>query len=239
MLNLENVTLASVSGVRTIETIQSMIYSCKQIKFKSVRLITPEIVTDSPDYFEIIKCRPLDYKEYNEFVFLELYKYIDTQFCLLVQNDSAVVRPYLWDNEWLKYSYIGAPWPNRENSYMANDGNRSRVGNGGFSLRDYDLMSLPSKLGMELRQEQSYYHEDGNICCYWKKEFLENGIKFAPVDVAARFSFETPVEENLWGNLETFGFHKYLSPRTNLSFSSWQKWIYIVKSEKIFIKYKK
>ena len=131
-----------------------------------------------------------------------------TEFCLVVQNDSAVVRPNLWTDEFLEYSYIGAPWPIREGSFHANDGTISRVGNGGFSLRKMDLMTLPHKMGWELRQEQSYFHEDGNICCYWKKEMLKNGIKYAPIELAARFSFETMCEEN-YGVLP-WGFHKHI-----------------------------
>lgn len=33
-------------------------------------------------------------------------------------------------------------------------------------------------------------------------------IKYAPVEVAAKFSYETPVEENNWGRSPTLGFHR-------------------------------
>ena len=116
----------------------------------------------------------------------------------------------MWNNDWLQYDYIGAPFPISENAYWANNGERVRVGNGGFSLRSRKLLEMPLKNNWKLRQEQGFFNEDGNVCCYWRKEFLEEGIKYAPLELAVKFSFETPVQENDFGKTRTFGFHRNL-----------------------------
>jgi hypothetical protein len=127
------------------------------------------------------------------------------------------LNPELWNNRWLEWDYCGAPWPVVENSYMANDGTRALQGNGGFSLRSKKICELPSKMKWELREEQGWKNEDGNICCYWRKEMLENGIKYAPVNVSSIFSYENPVIENNFGRIKTFGFHRNI-PRYQIKY---------------------
>jgi len=116
----------------------------------------------------------------------------------------------MWKDEWLEYDYLGAPWGIVPNTYIANNGETVRVGNGGFSLRSKFLMDLPFNQGFRLRSEQGWQNEDGNICCYYRKEFLKLGIKYAPVEVAAEFSFENVCVEN-YGR-KTFGFHRNMNP---------------------------
>ena len=141
-------------------------------------------------------------------MFLELGSYIQTSYCLYIQDHAKILDYTLWNDEWLQYSYIGAPWAIVPNAYMANDGTRSRVGNGGFSLRKSDVMNIPKENHWYLREEQGWKNEDGQICCYWRKEMLENGIRYAPIEVAAKFSYESPVKENNYGKIKTFGFHR-------------------------------
>ena len=52
------------------------------------------------------------------------------------------------------------------------------------------------------------YNEDGNICVHNKHLFEKHGVKFAPVEVAVRFSQELPVPES--EGITPFGFHRYL-----------------------------
>jgi hypothetical protein len=35
----------------------------------------------------------------------------DTEFAILVHEDGFIVNPECWSDEFLKYDYIGAPWP--------------------------------------------------------------------------------------------------------------------------------
>jgi hypothetical protein len=180
----------------------------EQVDFASAKLITGE----KPGYlpqgisFEQSIYPMNTYIKCNEYVFRELGNHVETSHCLLMQYDSWIIHPEIWNENWLEYDYMGAPWPVRENSFMANNGERVRVGNGGFSLRSKKLVNAPKLLGLPLTQEQGYYHEDGNITCYWRKELLEYGIKYAPIEEAIHFSYETPIPEN--SGIITFGFHR-------------------------------
>ena len=129
------------------------------------------------------------------------------------------------DDEWLKYDYIGAPWPLVKDSYIDPFGNQHQVGNGGFSLRSKKLLEVPTKVEVpwETNNSDFYwmppgvvnYHEDGNICVHNRHIFVEQGCEFAPVDVAVRFSQENRIPE--CEGITPFGFHYRLPPGVELS----------------------
>ena len=50
-------------------------------------------------------------------------------------------------------------------------------------------------------------NEDGNICVHNRHIYEAAGCRFAPLDVACRFSNESEVPEQ--NGIDTFGFHKY------------------------------
>ena len=129
-------------------------------------------------------------REYSAFVMKELYKCIDTEFVLIVQADGYVLDGDAWDDDFFQYDYIGASW--------IYDSERT-VGNGGFSLRSKKLLTL---LG-EDEFIDVLHPEDQSICILYKFYLEEKyGIKFAPEEVADRFSFETKTPAT-----KTFGFH--------------------------------
>jgi hypothetical protein len=207
-IQLPDVTLIAPTGLHVPETITAIEKCCVGIDFGAVKLVAPEIPENTPDYIVFEKCDEMDsYFNYNNYVFRNLYNHVQTSHCLLIQYDSWIINSELWDNSWLEYDYIGAPWAIKDDAYIAWHSNEHvRVGNGGFSLRSKKLIGIPSLCDLPLTQEQGFYNEDGNVCCYYRVEFLAEGIKYAPVDVAAKFSFETPVEENF--GIMPFGFHK-------------------------------
>jgi len=206
LLKLPFVTLIAVSSIKILETIRALDESTSKVRFGNVKLITDAEIKHPS--IEIVKCNKLDsIDKYNEFIFLNLWKYIDTEFVLIQQYDSFVLWPEEWRDDWIDFDFLGAPWPIVENSYIANDGTRARVGNGGFSLRSSKLLRIPSKMGWDLREEQGQKSEDGQFACYYRKELLKEGIRYAPVEVAAHFSFENYVPENQ-DIVKTFGFHK-------------------------------
>ena len=45
-------------------------------------------------------------------------EHIQTSHCLLIQSDGFVLFPDKWDDSWLDYDYIGAPWPISKDSYI-------------------------------------------------------------------------------------------------------------------------
>lgn len=207
-IQLPDVTLIALSSIKIPETIRSLEYSMRGIDFGAVKL-----VTDVPFFHAKIKrenCEPMrNIDEYNDYCFRHLGNHVETDFALVTQYDSAVLNPNSWEDEWMTLDYIGAPFPlpTDDFSYRANNGEIVRVGNGGFSLRSKKLMDIPKKMNWELREDHGFKNEDGQLTTYYRKELLELGIKYAPVEVAAKFSFENNVQENVHID-KPFGFHK-------------------------------
>lgn len=160
--DLPTVTLIGVDSQK--ERLQRSIDICtKWIKFGEVKLLH----------------EPINSKEgYSKFCIEELYKHVKTEHMLICQHDGYVNNWQAWDNDWLQYDYIGAPW-------HYNDG--MAVGNGGFSLRSRRLMEIVATD----KNIQIQHPEDHHICRTYRP-YLEKtyGIKFAPIEVAEKFSFE-------------------------------------------------
>jgi len=234
MINLPDVTLFSIDTTSKLDgTIDALYTSMSGIKYGKVKLVTTkqniEKYSSELEPDGIILEEPVmevnNYNDYNYFVVYKLGEHIDTSHCLLIQPDGFVLFPDKWDNEWLKYDYIGAPWAYREDSYIDPFGKHHRVGNGGFSLRSKKFLEVPTKVEVpwETNNSDFYwmppgvvnYHEDGNVCVHNRHIFLKEGMKYAPVDVAVRFSQETRVPEA--EGIIPFGFHYTLPPNVQLA----------------------
>jgi hypothetical protein len=139
-------------------------------------------------FHEIPKFRSLD--DYNALILQGLLRHLETDHVLLAQYDGFVSNPSCWSDDFLAWDYIGAPWPQYRHH---------AVGNGGFSLRSRRLLAALR----ELPVETSDAPEDVIICRHWRAVLESDfGIRFAPPEVASRFSHE-------WGTPSgpTFGFH--------------------------------
>ncbi len=176
---LNNVTLLAIDCVNYGECLTAIRKSMYQVDFGASKFLT-DIKAYNPNFpFEIVKIPKISSKqEYSQFVIKELYKHIDTEFVLLIQHDGFVLDGECWDEDFLNYDYIGAPW-------LYIDG--KNVGNGGFSLRSKKLLDILGKDDFI----QATDPEDQAICRLYR-DYLErkHGIKFAPEEVADRFSFE-------------------------------------------------
>lgn len=136
----------------------------------------------------------LTYYKNNEWEFHKTYRPHEAKSHILVfQWDGYVANLNNWTDEFLEYDYIGAPWY-WEKQYP--------VGNGGFSLRSHKLLEALVELN-NIIPFNFNNPEDVTICRDYR-DLLETKyeIKFAPLDVAKRFSFETGIAD-----VEPFGFH--------------------------------
>ncbi len=208
-LKLPNVTLVAVATRNVEETLQALMYSCKEIEFGSVKLLshfTPFGMSDEVDFVRIQKMKDID--EWSHFIVYELNPHIKTEFALLVHADGFVVNPSAWRAEFLNYDYIGAPWPLPKDDFSYRDvnGNIVRVGNS-VSLRSKRLLELPSKLNFPWEPDHGYFNEDGFVCVKNKHIFEKNGMHFAPLEVAKYFSHEAMIPEVR--NIKPFAFHKW------------------------------
>jgi hypothetical protein len=125
--------------------------------------------------------------QWNILVNKTIPEFLKGDFAMSVHEDGFPIRPELWDDHFLDYDYIGAPWK---------DG---VVGNGGFNIESQKLLQLKVKMPFcPIPPGPSDYW-----VCRDNRYFLEQqGIRFAPAEVALKFSTEKVGGEN-----PSFGFH--------------------------------
>lgn len=143
--------------------------------------------------YEIVKIPKINsLSEYNHFVLSELHKYIETEFCLIIQYDGFVIDGSMFAKLFLEYDYIGAVWPHYE---------QYNVGCGGMSLRSKKLLSATTKFAENLADFET---PEDLIICRYHRTLLEQEfqIRFAPPAVANHFS-----EEMMAQPWSTFSFH--------------------------------
>ena len=189
---LDEVTLIGVDCI-DIERLSATSEICQKfIHFGQVKLLSHLDCEDA----NLIKIEQINSRVlYSRFIMKEVYKYVDTKYLLIFQNDGFILNPFAWSRQFLEYDYIGAPW------WYDDDCN---VGNGGFSLRTRRLMEA---IALDDTITDCRI-EDHAICRTYGAYLKEKGFTFAPDHVARKFS----VESEKW-NMQ-FGFH-------NTDISNW------------------
>lgn len=175
------VTLVAAAGVKIPETVAALKNSNEQIKFESVKFFTPQgfmtgafSLLDTTGVEVIPVASPMaSVADYDNFVLKEMHKHVNTSHILMTQWDGYVLNGSAWDDEFMKYDFVGAPW------FWNNV-----VGNAGFCL-------MSKKLLEELSHEEYEAHPlDTNICMKYRQQLEMKGFKFAPPDLASKFSVE-------------------------------------------------
>jgi len=205
---LNSVTLLGIDCLN-VERLNLAMEICQtSFEFVEVKLLTS---LEAKGVDNIVKIKAINStEEYSHFIIHDLDKYVDTEHVLIIQYDGFILNPKAWTDEYLKYDYIGAPWLVADWS-ISNFGfpiellGKFVVGNGGFSLRSKKMLSVTAKLAA-VGELEKYHPEDVSVCVYYRKLLEDNGLKFAPVDLARQFSFESEDKEHYsWNN--QFGFH--------------------------------
>jgi|TARA_B110000438_G_scaffold302011_1_gene358433 hypothetical protein len=208
-IKLTDVTLLAATSIDIDATQIAMKISMHNIEYGAVKLLCsspPEKKYPDIEYVLIPPLRNLN--DYSKIIFQDLHKYFKTSHCLIVQSDSFVLNSELWSKEFLKYDYIGGPWPNKIeiNPNLILDLEKNPVGNGGFSLRSHKLAKTTGKINFD-SLSFPMKSEDVVICYYLYQRMIDSGIRFAPPELAAKFSMENI--DKLYGQNENsvFGFH--------------------------------
>lgn len=206
-ISLPNVTLVGIDCVDVDRIQKALNISCDEIEFGKVKLLT-SLPTSDIRKVEIPHISSVE--EYSLFCLSDLVKYVDTDFVLIVQYDGFVLNPKSWTDEFLKYDYIGAPWFVHEEFWFNKFNfprelyNKTVIGNGGFCLRSKFFLETSSKL-IQTGIIKKYHPEDV-VMCVWNRNLVEDeGIKFAPVEIAEMFSIEG--RDHIYSN--QFGFHGF------------------------------
>ncbi|MBI3632396.1 MAG: hypothetical protein HY225_03020 [Candidatus Vogelbacteria bacterium] len=182
MIELSNVTLMGIDCLNVERLQRALDISSREIQFADVKLLT-SLSTNYPRTVEIPHIGSIE--TFSDFCVRDLYKYVETDFVLLVQYDGFVINPGSWRSEFLKYDYVGAPWLVNQwsidtHNFPQNSLGKLIVGNGGFSLRSKKLLEISSRFS-ERGAIQNLHPEDVAICVWNRELFVAEGIKFAPV----------------------------------------------------------
>lgn len=194
MQKLNNVTLICADTYYFGGAVASLKKCMAQCEFDRVIFFT-NIPLKLPG-IEVIQIEELNGKDgYSHFMLKEAYKYITSDFVLVVQHDSWILDADQFDERLYDVDYCGGLW--LENDGLAN-------GNGGFSWRSYKLMKAVGE--DELINATS--PEDVALCRTYRRYLEKNyELVWADDEMCEQFSFELRCPAR-----PTFGFHNYFHP---------------------------
>jgi hypothetical protein len=192
-LHLPHLTLCCVDNQYPTLGFEAVQKTCAQLSFAEVLFFTrPDFVLPAHEIqnltvvtSEVIR----NIEDYSRFMLKGLRAYVKSSHVLIIQWDGFVIRPQAWQDQFLQYDYIGAPWPKKTGPW---------VGNGGFSLRSTKLLTA-------LQDETIKPMHPEDVCiCDEHRSYLEDvrHIQFAPPELADAFSFEFGKP-----HANAFGFH--------------------------------
>ncbi|WP_418130860.1 DUF5672 family protein [Variovorax sp. 375MFSha3.1] len=155
--SFEEITLVSVTGLLDARgAALALRHSQAQMPGARALLCSPKAPDDLPPGIEHLPIEPLNYHEYSWFMMFALWRVVQTEFALVVQEDGWVVNAANWSDEFLDCDYIGAPihlakidapqgtyWRNRFEwaDELGKPGHVvTPIQNGGFSLRSRRFM---------------------------------------------------------------------------------------------------
>lgn len=190
--DLGSVTLVAITSVAREATVKAMLRSLDQAAFKKALFLSDQPPGGSlGNEIEWRRIMPLRSKEdYSNFVLRRLNDHITTSHALITQWDSFILDGKAWDDHFLDYDYIGAPWPHFSDP--------KKVGNGGFSLRSKRLLEACVNLS-----DMPGEAEDVQICRIFREQLEQyHGLQFAPEEIARQFAFERSARIGT-----EFGFH--------------------------------
>ena len=196
----DQLTIVSVYGHGDgAVTIPSIFKSMKELPGSRGLLLSIEKPKNLPDHIAWKRIFGMNYRMYSTFMIHCLHSFIETDYCLLVQDDGWVLDGNNWKEEYYNYDYIGGithaglvgdalhlgfTWLNYPDAIP--------VLNGGFSLRSKRFLEAPSKLGIPqiYSDEIHIWNEDVQLSAIRKPLFEELGFNMASVEVAKEFSLE-------------------------------------------------
>lgn len=177
-LQLKNVTIWGIcwsENARIADEIIRVLRYCQKIIDCDRYLLLSALDIKLPDID--VRRMPVLHSiaEFNVFVNYQVPAYIPSGFAMAIHEDGFPVNPSVWTDEFLQYDYIGAPWPDLV------------VGNGGFNIESQRLMAIKPYLP----REGALQTPSDNWLCRTHRAWLESqGIRFAPWELAKRFSTE-------------------------------------------------
>jgi hypothetical protein len=142
-LSLSDLTLLTATAVNIDRAHAALLHCMSGIEFGAVEMLCPTLPSVMDSRVQYIRIPNIDWLGYNQLIIEGLNACVQTRHCLIVQDDGFILDPGRWQNDFLDYDYIGAPWDEYvrivSGGYLKLD--KNRVGNGGFSLRARSCLS--------------------------------------------------------------------------------------------------
>jgi hypothetical protein len=183
-------------------------------------LLSIEKPNNLPSEIEWKQIYPLNYKQYTIFMMHSLYAFIETDYCLIVQEDGWVLNGNNLTEKYYEYDYIGpithcAIKMNESRTGLEHlflqfhwsgkaDSNTFVIQNGGFSLRSKRFLEACNRHGIthttdiglkvKLKDKEELWtpiwNEDVQLSGLLRPRLMQCGYKFAPTSVAMQFGVE-------------------------------------------------
>ncbi|WP_250509250.1 DUF5672 family protein [Caballeronia sp. GACF4] len=200
----------------------------------------PQKPADLPAQIRHCALAPLHYHEYSWFIMFALWRLIQTDHVLIVQDDGWILDAANWSDDFLDYDYIGAPihlgrvdvpgssiWM-RGFGWCEHLGKPDHVVmpvlNGGVSLRSRRMLralidhprirvEIPPPQVTDTEPLKMYWFNDGlnedvQLSAVLRPQLEAVGLRFAPLELCARFAFEAAGPIHVGMNmLQIFGLH--------------------------------
>lgn len=191
MITLPDVTFVMVETQEHHLARAAMENCLSKVRFGEVLLLT-----DKPEHFDGLSIganghsRPVEIRthivphwptklEWCQANWFLVPPLIRTSYMLLCQWDAGIWDVDAWDDEFLKYDFIGALWQWHPSK---------RVGNTGFCLKS-------TRLARYVYDRRDKYPctievEDDLLCRTYRHDLEERGFEWAPESLAHKFSYE-------------------------------------------------
>jgi hypothetical protein len=202
MKALPSVTLIGIDTVNPDRTSRILSHCANLLNFGAAILYTDRAPSVAHEH-EVRIIPPVDHAGVQRWELSQLAQAFDTDFCLCVQHDGWILNPERWTDEFLAWDFIGAPWP-------LSLGSQVRVGNSGLSLRSKAFCQATAAYAHEYAEE-GY---DVFACKTMGDRFKAIGLRYAPLEIAGRFSWEHYCEDVEAGPATSFGFHGWCHGKT-------------------------
>jgi hypothetical protein len=106
--DFNQITIVSVTGLPDARgAANALALSQRQMPGSRALLCSPKVPGDLAKGIEHKTIAPLNYQEYSWFMMFALWRVIETEYALIVQDDGWVLSATNWSSEFLKYDYVG------------------------------------------------------------------------------------------------------------------------------------
>jgi hypothetical protein len=110
MPDFRSITVVCVTGLQDARGAAVSVALCsRQMPGAATLLMSPEVPEGMSPTIRHRVIAPLNYHEYSWFILFALWRFIETDYVLIVQDDGWILDIANWRDEFFDYDYIGAP----------------------------------------------------------------------------------------------------------------------------------